>query len=60
MRGNIKKSYIDMVDYAKDGTVQGLGPNKSMDESGKGQLVLDPKAAIVGLPSFTRYWPIRP
>ena len=60
MRGNIKKSYIDMVDYAKDGTVQGLGPNKSMDESGKGQLVLDPKAAIVGLPSFTDIGPSDP
>ena len=60
MKGNIKKSYIDMVDYAEDGTVQGLGSNKTMDKSGKGQLVLDPKAAIVGLPSFTDIGPSDP
>ena len=53
MQGDIKVTPFDMVDYAKDGTVQGLGPNKYMDERGRGQLVFDPGAAIYGQPSFT-------
>ena len=66
MKGNIKKSFIDMVDYAEDGTVQGIGMNKTMGTEfypsgkAKGQLVLDPKAAIVGLPSFTDIGPSDP
>ena len=53
MQGDVKVTPFDMVDYAKDGTVQGLGPNKTMDERGRGQLVFDPGAAIYGQPSFT-------
>ena len=59
MKGNIKVTPWDMVDYAEDGTVQGIGMNKTMGTEfypsgkAKGQLVLDPKAAIYGLPSFT-------
>ena len=53
LQGDIKVTPWDMVDYAKDGTVQGLGPNKYMDERGRGQLVFDPGAAIYGQPSFT-------
>ena len=48
--GDIDTSLIDMVDYAEDGTVQGLGPNRFMDQRGTGQLVYDPSAVIPGLP----------
>ena len=50
LQGDIKVTPFDMVDYAKDGTVQGLGPNKYMDERGRGQLVFDPGAAIYDQP----------
>ena len=66
MKGNIKVTPWDMVDYAEDGTVQGIGMNKTMGTEfypsgkAKGQLVLDPKAAIVGLPSFTDIGPSDP
>ena len=59
MQGDIKVTPWDMVDYAKDGTVQGLGMNKTMSTQfyptgkARGQLVFDPGAAIYGQPSFT-------
>ena len=59
MKGNIKVTPWDMVDYAYDGTVQGVGMNKTMGTASypagydRGQLVFDPKSAIVGLPFFT-------
>ena len=48
--GDINTSLLDLVDYAEDGTVQGMGPNRFMDERGRGQLVYDPSAVIPGLP----------
>ena len=48
--GDINTSLLDLVDYAEDGTVQGMGPNRFMDERGRGQLVYDPSALIPGLP----------
>jgi len=53
MQGDINTSPFDLVDYAEDGTVQGMGPNRFMDERGTGQLVFDPGAGLKGLPSFT-------
>ena len=51
--GDINTSLLDFVDFAEDGTVQGMGPNRFMDERGRGQLVYDPSAVIPGLPAFT-------
>jgi hypothetical protein len=48
--GDVNTSLMDLVDYAEDGTVQGMGPNRFMDERGTGQLVYDPSAVIPGLP----------
>ena len=48
--GDINTSLLDFVDFAEDGTVQGMGPNRFMDERGRGQLVYDPSAVIPGLP----------
>ncbi len=48
--GDVNTSLLDLVDYAEDGTVQGMGPNRFMDERGRGQLVYDPSAVIPGLP----------
>ena len=47
---SVNDSMLDFVDYdLENGTVQGIGPNQYMDESGTGQLVYNPSSTIPGL-----------